>query len=352
MKIMKRLLVFTMKFLKDKNNMRNLLIIVLMIASQAVCLGQNIETDWHFSEITNNQGDPIIEIDTENDILQLSNGTFQYQIASKNNVLSSGDYILQNKLLVFFYSRPNDTIRRYRITETTDSTLVFTENNISYAFQKKKETLSIIENKEEIKTDIITPSEGFSFTSLWRGVLGMFSLLFISFLFSSNRRAINWKTVGIGLTIQLIIAIGVLKISFIQNTFEFVGKIFVKILEFTQAGSKFLFEGLVIDMDTFGFIFAFQVLPTIIFFSALTSVLFYLGIIQKVVKAFGWLLSKLLKISGAESLSVAGNIFLGQTEAPLLIKAYLEKMNKSEMLLVMIGGMATVAGAVLAAYIG
>ncbi|WP_443633987.1 nucleoside transporter C-terminal domain-containing protein [Candidatus Marifrigoribacter sp. Uisw_064] len=332
--------------------MRNLLIIVLMIASQAVCLGQNIETDWHFSEITNNQGDPIIEIDTENDILQLSNGTFQYQIASKNNVLSSGDYILQNKLLVFFYSRPNDTIRRYRITETTDSTLVFTENNISYAFQKKKETLSIIENKEEIKTDIITPSEGFSFTSLWRGVLGMFSLLFISFLFSSNRRAINWKTVGIGLTIQLIIAIGVLKISFIQNTFEFVGKIFVKILEFTQAGSKFLFEGLVIDMDTFGFIFAFQVLPTIIFFSALTSVLFYLGIIQKVVKAFGWLLSKLLKISGAESLSVAGNIFLGQTEAPLLIKAYLEKMNKSEMLLVMIGGMATVAGAVLAAYIG
>jgi CNT family concentrative nucleoside transporter len=94
------------------------------------------------------------------------------------------------------------------------------------------------------------------------------------------------------------------------------------------------------------------VLPTILFFSALTSVLFYLGIIQKVVKAFGWLLSKVLKISGAESLSVAGNIFLGQTEAPLLIKAYLEKMNKSEMLLVMIGGMATVAGAVLAAYIG
>ena len=105
-------------------------------------------------------------------------------------------------------------------------------------------------------------------------------------------------------------------------------------------------------MDTFGFIFAFQVLPTIIFFSALTSVFFYLGLIQKVVKGMAWLLSKTLKISGAESLSVAGNIFLGQTEAPLLIKAYLEKMNKSEMLLVMIGGMATVAGAVLAAYIG
>jgi CNT family concentrative nucleoside transporter len=180
----------------------------------------------------------------------------------------------------------------------------------------------------------------------------MFTLLVIAFLFSSNRKGINWRTVGIGLAFQLIIAIGVLKIGFIKSIFEFIGKIFVKILDFTQAGSKFLFEGLVVDMDTFGFIFAFQVLPTIIFFSALTSVLFYLGIIQKVVRFMGLLLSKALAISGAESLSVAGNIFLGQTEAPLLIKAYLEKMNKSEMLLVMIGGMATVAGAVLAAYIG
>ena len=198
----------------------------------------------------------------------------------------------------------------------------------------------------------ITPMQGFSANSLFRGLLGLVSLLLIAFLFSSNRKAINWKTVGIGLAFQIIIAIGVLKVPFIQSLFDFVGNIFVKVLEFTQAGSKFLFEGLVVDMETFGFIFAFQVLPTIIFFSALTSVLFYLGIIQKVVKAFGWLLSRLMNISGAESLSVAGNVFLGQTEAPLLIKAYLEKMNKSEILLVMIGGMATVAGAVLAAYIG
>ncbi|TYA75054.1 Na+ dependent nucleoside transporter [Seonamhaeicola marinus] len=198
----------------------------------------------------------------------------------------------------------------------------------------------------------IIASQGFSMNSLWRGALGMISLVFIAFLFSSNRKAINWKIVGIGLAFQLLIAVGVLKVEFVKVIFEFIGSLFVSVLDFTRAGSKFLFEGLVVDMDTFGFIFAFQVLPTIIFFSALTSVLFYLGIIQKVVKAFGWLLSKLLKISGAESLSVAGNIFLGQTEAPLLIKAYLEKMNKSEMLLVMIGGMATVAGAVLAAYIG
>lgn len=204
---------------------------------------------------------------------------------------------------------------------------------------------------QEVTTEII-PSQGFSIESLGRGVLGMIALVALAFLFSSNKKAINWKTVGIGLAFQLIIAIGVLKVPFVQKAFEIVGSVFVKVLDFTRAGSKFLFEGLVVDMDTFGFIFAFQVLPTIIFFSALTSVLFYLGIIQKLVKAFGWLLSKLLKISGAESLSVAGNIFLGQTEAPLLIKAYLEKMNKSEMLLVMIGGMATVAGAVLAAYIG
>lgn len=352
MRIMKKLLVSVMKFLNEKNNMRNLLITVLMITIQTIGFGQNIETDWQFSEITNNQGTSLVEIDSEQDVLHLSNGTFQYQIASKDSLNASGDYILQSNLLVFFYNQPNDTIRRYHITETTDSTLVFTENNVSYAFQKKKEETVVFEDAEKVETSTIIPSQGFSLTSLWRGILGMFTLLFIAFLFSSNRRAINWKTAGIGLTVQLIIAIGVLKIPFVQNTFEYVGKIFVKILEFTQAGSKFLFEGLVVDMDTFGFIFAFQVLPTIIFFSALTSVLFYLGIIQKVVKAFGWLLSKLLKISGAESLSVAGNIFLGQTEAPLLIKAYLEKMNKSEMLLVMIGGMATVAGAVLAAYIG
>lgn len=198
----------------------------------------------------------------------------------------------------------------------------------------------------------IVPSQGFSINSLWRGVLGMLVLLVVAFLFSANRKKIDWKIVGLGLAFQLIIAIGVLKVPFVQAIFDFIGAGFVKILEFTQSGSEFLFKGLISDMDTFGFIFAFQVLPTIIFFSALTSLLFYLGIIQKIVKVLAWSLSKILKISGAESLSVAGNIFLGQTEAPLLIKAYLEKMNRSEILLVMTGGMATVAGAVLAAYIG
>ena len=201
-----------------------------------------------------------------------------------------------------------------------------------------------------IQNDIIL-SQGFSFESILRGFIGMVFLIFVAYIFSSNRKAINWKTTLIGLATQLILAILVLKVEFVQKIFEFFGKIFVKTLDFTMEGSKFLL-GDMVNVESFGYVFLFQVLPTIIFFSALTSVLFYLGIIQKVVKILALSLSKLLKISGAESLSVAGNIFLGQTEAPLMIKAYLEKMTKSEILLVMIGGMATVAGGVLAAYIG
>ena len=215
-------------------------------------------------------------------------------------------------------------------------------------------SISIFSQQTELVPVVgeILPSQGFSFGSLWRGVLGMVALIVIAFLFSTNKKAIDWKKVGIGLLLQLLIAIGVLKIELIQSVFEFIGGVFIEILDYTKAGSEFLFAGIVADMNKFGYIFAFQVLPTIIFFSALTSLFFYMGIIQKVVKVLAIVLSKFLGISGMESLSVAGNIFLGQTEAPLLIKAYLEKMNKSEMLLVMIGGMATVAGAVLAAYIG
>ena len=184
-----------------------------------------------------------------------------------------------------------------------------------------------------------------------RGLIGVASLLAIAFLFSSNKRAVQWKMVGIGVGVQIILALCILHVGFVRMFFEFVGKVFTKTLDFTLQGSEFLF-GPLMKIDSLGYVFAVQILPTIVFFSALTSVLFYLGIIQKVVHALAWLMTKALKISGAESLSVAGNIFLGQTESPLMIKAYLEKMNKSEILLVMTGGMATVAGGVLAAYIG
>ncbi|OUS00389.1 Na+ dependent nucleoside transporter [Flavobacteriales bacterium 33_180_T64] len=326
-----------------------ILAIVAIFFGITATFGQDLEKKWQFDTIQNENGLTLFEI-TDSDALNLDSGEFNYTLNAKDSLQASGDYIYQNNLLVFYYTTPNDTIRRYKIQELTDSTLVFSERNTTYKFKAHK----LIEEAvlpTATNTDEIIPSQGFSMNSLWRGILGMVTLIFIAFLFSSNRKAVNWKTVGIGLAIQLIIAIGVLKVGFVKTIFEWVGQRFIDLLGFTQAGSEFLFGGM-LNVESFGFIFAFQVLPTIIFFSALTSVLFYLGLIQKVVKAMGWLLTKVLGISGAESLSVAGNIFLGQTEAPLLIKAYLEKMNKSEILLVMIGGMATVAGAVLAAYIG
>ncbi len=197
----------------------------------------------------------------------------------------------------------------------------------------------------------IAAHEGITLLGTTQAVGGIVALLLIAYLCSLNRKAINWKTVGFGLLLQFVLALSILKLSWVQSIFNGVGKIFVSILDFTAAGSTFLFGDLM-NVDTYGFIFVFQILPTIIFFAALTSLLFYLGVLQFLVKVLAKGTAKLLNISGAESLSVIGNIFLGQTESPLLIKAYLPKMNRSEMLLVMVGGMATVAGGVLAAYIG
>jgi len=197
----------------------------------------------------------------------------------------------------------------------------------------------------------LIPSSGFTVTSLFRGMMGMLVLLLIAYLSSNDRKQIAWKTVGLGLLTQIIIAIGVLKISWVKGLFEGLGGFFISVLEYTGEGAKMLL-GEFGDVDRYGFIFVFQALPVIIFFSALSSILYYFGIIQKVVGFLAWVLTRLLKISGSESLSVAGNIFLGQTEAPLMIKGYLEKMNRSELFLVMVGGMATVAGSVLGAYIG
>ncbi|WP_159522251.1 NupC/NupG family nucleoside CNT transporter [Sunxiuqinia indica] len=225
----------------------------------------------------------------------------------------------------------------YSSTQSTadDSTTVVSE-------QSSSTSNILIEHAEE---------RNFNFATVLRGLLGMLVLVGLGALLSRDRKNIPWKTVAIGLAFQIVLALGVLYVPFIRGGFDFFGHIFVKILDFTKAGTDFLF-GTLVDTSQFGMIFAFQILPTIIFFSALTSLLFYWGIIQKVVWALAWVFSKLMKLSGAESLSVAGNIFLGQTESPLMIKAYLPKMNDSEIMLVMTGGMATLAGAVLAAYIG
>tara|TARA_B100000282_G_C31738443_1_gene494890 strand:+ start:4511 stop:5848 length:1338 start_codon:yes stop_codon:yes gene_type:complete len=194
------------------------------------------------------------------------------------------------------------------------------------------------------------PSQGFTFEGFSRGLLGIITVIVIAYIFSNQKNKIAWKTVILALLSQLLIGILILKVPFIQSMFEKAGAIFVKLIDFTREGTIFVFGDL-LKPKTTSYIWAFEILPTVIFFSAITSILFYFGIIQKVVSFFAKLYTKFLKISGSESLSVIGNIFLGQTESPLLIKAYLSKMNKSEVLLVMIGGMATVAGGVLAAYI-
>ena len=185
-----------------------------------------------------------------------------------------------------------------------------------------------------------------------RSVLGIAVLTAVLWLFSSNKKAINWWTVVKGLALQIILALLVLKVPGVSWAFEKFSLAAVTLLDFTKEGSTFLFGSLITDTDSYGYIFAFQVLPTIIFFSALTSLLYYLGILQKIVKAMAWMMRKTLRLSGAESLAAAGNVFIGQTEAPLLVKPYIAKMSRSELLSLMSGGMATIAGGVLAAYIG
>lgn len=184
------------------------------------------------------------------------------------------------------------------------------------------------------------------------GLLGIVAIIAILFLLSSSRKNINWRTIGMALLLQLSFAFLVIKVEVVKSAFQFLSGFFVRLLSFTQAGSEFLFGSLITNIDSFGFIFVFQVLPTILFFAALTSALYYFGILQKVVFAFAWVMNRLMRLSGAESLAASANIFLGQTEAPLLIRPYIERMTKSEIMALMTGGMATIAGGVLAAYIG
>lgn len=185
-----------------------------------------------------------------------------------------------------------------------------------------------------------------------RGILGLAAFIAIAVLFSSNRRAIPWRLVLVGTLLQFIFGVLVLRVDAVRIGVDAVGTFFVRILDFNEAGARFLFGNLLDASQSWGFIFAFKVLPTIIFFSALTSLLFYLGILQRVVFAFAWVMTRTMKLSGAESLSASANIFLGQTEAPLLIKPYLANLTRSELLAIMTGGMATIAGAVMVAYIG
>ncbi len=207
------------------------------------------------------------------------------------------------------------------------------------------------------KTKIMNPE------SVIRGIIGVAVIIGIAFLFSNNKKRVNWRLVGMGLLIQLMFAIFIILNEPLRNFFwplglpkliiDWMGGAIVSLLNFTIEGAKFVFGNLAINYGegSMGFFFAFQVLPTIIFVSSLTSVLYYLGILQRIVQGMAWFFARLMGTSGAESLSNTGNIFVGQTEAPLLIRPYIGTMTQSELLTIMVGGMATIAGGVMAAYI-
>ncbi|MDH6390950.1 CNT family concentrative nucleoside transporter [Parabacteroides sp. PFB2-12] len=191
---------------------------------------------------------------------------------------------------------------------------------------------------------------GFGWGSLLRGLLGLVVVIVVCFLMSSDRRKIDWKLVAGGLFLQLVFALAVLYVPFVGVLLEGIGMAFIKLMDFTQEGINFLLGPYASKAN--GFTFLIHSLPIVIFFSALVSIFYHWGIIQKVVGAFSWFLRKFMNISGSEGLVVSGNIFLGMTESPVLIKNYLPSMNKSEIFLVMVSGMGTIAGTVMGTYIG
>jgi CNT family concentrative nucleoside transporter len=197
----------------------------------------------------------------------------------------------------------------------------------------------------------VNDNYGFTFESFYRGLIGIVFILGVCFLFSADRKNIDWKLVGIGISLQIVFAVLFLKVDQVAVVFQWIAERVVEFLAISEEGALFVFGSLVDPSQSWGYIFAFKVLPTIVFFSAFTSLLYYLGVLQKIVFGFAWVMSKTMRLSGAESLAAAANIFIGQTEAPLVVKPYLENMTKSEMLCLMVGGMATIAGGVLAAFI-
>ena len=210
-----------------------------------------------------------------------------------------------------------------------------------------------------------------SLTHLGRGLLGLVAFIGVAVLFSTNRRRIPWRVVGVGLALQLVLGWSVLKVPLVRAAFEAVGTFFVRLLSFTNEGSSLIFgwlfsvptgdagvtvraeaaRGATSEFSTVAPIFIVSILPTIVFFSALTTLLYRLGLLQRIVYAFAWVMSRTLRLSGAETLSASANIFVGQTEAPLLIRPFLPTMTRSELLAIMVGGMATIAGGVMAVYV-
>ena len=312
--------------------MRFCFFLVFALSFTKISAEENIFGTWSFEAIFHEKSDK-----TENskpigpkDFLKINlDNSFEYKIDSLE-LEAKGKFTVENDILVLNYTSPKDTTRLYKLSIQKDR-MTLIENDIIFEFKK-------------IQKNWIN--------DIFRGILGLASLVLLLFAFSRNKGSVKWGLVFKGIIIQILFAICILKVPVVMNIFEYVSKTFVVILNFTEQGSLFLFGSLISDTESFGYIFAFQVLPTIIFFSSLTSVLFYYGILQKVVLFFAKWMKKFFNLSGSESLAAVGNIFLGQTESPLLVKPYIKNMTTSELLCLMSGGMATIAGGVLAAYIG
>lgn len=265
------------------------------------------------------------------------NGSF----VNNDTLLTSqlkGKWSVKNKTLTL--NSKEDTLQistSYPIVFSSDNKVVFTKSGKRFAYHDK----------------ISSEGTGITFMSILRGVFGLGMLFLMGYLFSKSRKNINWGLVARGTILQVALAIIILKVPFVSVMFDWLSKAFTKLINFSHDGANFLFRSLGTEqIDPMLMNFMTWILPSIIFFAAISSLLYYFGLLQWIVKRLAWVMNKTLGISGAESISAAANIFIGQTEAPLLVKPYLQRMTKSEIMCLMVGGMATIAGGVLAAVIG
>lgn len=277
------------------------------------------------------------------DSISFQNQRFSY-FTGIDSLNASGSFMVQGDFIALYPQEEHAIIKKFDLIKVNSDSLSLKNNNVAYNFLAKKAPPS---TNVEIKNNL-----GFSFESFYRGLIGMIFILGFCFLLSKNRKKIDWRLVIVGITLQIVFAISVLKFESVAYVFDAISTGVVKFLNVSEAGAEFVFGNFIDASGSWGYVFAFKVLPTIVFFSAFTSLLYYLGILQKVVYVLAWIMSKTMRLSGAESLAAAANIFIGQTEAPLVVKPYLERMTKSEILCLMVGGMATIAGGVLAAFIG
>lgn len=333
------------------------LLFVFLIVTPTAVYGQfdpvSVEGSWTFNETDSSSKIASFNgVGIDSVSFGKSNFTYYLKADSLNQVI--GNYFLDQKELTLYFVEPSAQPRRYRIELLTNELLSYSNDEESFSFTRTFRPLEVAAVSEKSTQDFsVDPTKGFGFTwtSFYRGLIGVVFILGLCFALSANKRLIDWKLVATGLGLQIMFAVLVLKVPAVAFVFDWISNKVVDFLNVSEAGADFVFGDLIDVNSSLGYIFAFKVLPTIIFFSAFTSLLYYLGILQKIVYGFAWIMSKTMRLSGSESLAAAANIFIGQTEAPLVVKPYLDKMTKSEILCLMVGGMATIAGGVLAAFI-